>query len=139
MTFKLSTEVTFPWPVKVIEPNPEKAGEKIERVFTAIFALIDPDEAKASEEARLNILRQMKTDTKVKELRAIQEQLDLHDRVALRAVLRGWEKDILGADDKPLPFNDDTFAAVYRWPHVRAAFLRAYREAITDDGGRVGN
>lgn len=139
MTFKLSTEVTFPWPVKVIEPNPEKPGEKIERVFTAIFALIDPDEAKASEEARLNILRQTKAESKAKELRAIQEQLDLHDRVALRGVLRGWEKDILGADDKPLRFNEENFNALYRWPHVRAALLRAYKEAITDDGGRVGN
>jgi hypothetical protein len=139
MTFKLSSELTFPWPVKVIEPDPDKAGEKIERVFTAIFVMLDPDEAKASDETRSNILRQVKPDLKAKELRAIQEQLELHDRVALRRVLKGWKDDIQDEDGKPLPFNDATFSNVYRFPHIRAALLRAYREAITEEGGRLGN
>lgn len=139
MTFKLSSEVVFPWPVKVLEPNPDKPGEKIERVFTATFVLIDPDEAKASELERLDILKQAKTDTKAKELRAIQEQLEFHDRNALRRVLKGWHDDIQDESGNPLPFNDETFNAVYRWPHVRAAFVKAYKEAITDDGGRLGN
>ncbi|MGD9476147.1 hypothetical protein [Shinella sp. G-2] len=139
MTFKFTPELTFSWPVKVIEPDPNNAGKKLEHVFTARFATMDPDEAKAADAERAAILRPMKPDMKAKEARAMQEQLDLHDRVALRRVLRGWDEDLQDADGKPIPFNDETFALIFRFPHIRHALVRAYGEAISDDGGRLGN
>lgn len=140
MTFKLSAELTFPWPVKVIEPDPNNAGKKIEHEFTAIFAFLDPDEEKASATARLEILKRASNpDLKAKELRAIQNELEAHDRDALLRVLRGWSDFEDAETREPFPFTPEVFAAVYRHPRVRNAFLRGYKEAITEDGGRLGN
>lgn len=139
MTFKLSCELTFPWPVKVIEPDPDNAGQKIEHQFTAVFALLDPDEEKASLDARLEILkRAANPDAKAKELRAIQAALEKHDREALQHILRGWS-DLEDEAGKPIPFNVSTFAAVYKHARVRNGFLRAYREAVIEEGARLGN
>lgn len=140
MTFSLSPELTFPWPVKVIEPDPDNAGQKIEHQFTATFALLDPDEEKASLEKRMEILRRASgPDLKAKELRAIQAELEKHDREALFRIVRGWSDLQDAATKQPIPFTPETFAEVYKHPRVRNGFLKAYKEAVIDDGARLGN
>jgi hypothetical protein len=137
--FKVSRELTFPWPVKVIEPDPDKAGALIEREFTVFFALLHPDEAKASAEARTAILKQMTPETGLEELKAIQEQLRLHDLGATRAVIRGWGNDIVGDDDQPLPFTPANLEDLLKYPRVQTAMGTAYKEAISEDKARLGN
>lgn len=140
MTFRLSTELTFPWPVKVIEPDPANAGQKIEHQFTAVFALLDPDEEKTSLDARLDILKRgANPDAKAKDLRAVQADLEKHDREALFRILRGWSGLEDEATKQPIPFTPESFAALYKHARIRNGFLRAYKEAITEEGARLGN
>lgn len=136
--FKLSTELTFRWPIKPIEPDPENPGKLIEREFTGIFKIIAPEKAKASDEARREILKRATADATVETLTKANDDLKAHDLAAARDVLTGWE-GIVGDDDKPLPFNDDTFAAAHAHDHVRAAIVRAYAEAISQDRARLKN
>ncbi|MFD1330259.1 hypothetical protein [Mycoplana ramosa] len=136
--FKLSSELTFPWPVKVIEPDPVKAGTFAEYEFQVTFAIIAPDKAKASAEARNAIIARSTPESTLDELKAIQAELELHDSKALEDVVRGW-KDIVGEDDKPLPFTPENLATVSQHARVRAALIRAYQEAISEDKARLGN
>jgi hypothetical protein len=136
--FKLSSELTFPWPVKVIEPDPKHAGKLIEHEFQVIFAIIDPDDAKKSAEERRTILAKMKPETELGELKVIQAELSAHDEKALRAVVRGWE-NIIDDDGKPIKFTDVTFRAAYAHERVKVALIRAYEEAISQDKARLGN
>lgn len=151
MTFKLFSELTFPWPIKVMEPDPAKPGKHVLREFEAIFAILPPERIKESQDARREIVKKM--DRKVineetgeeepiglDELKVIQAELAAHDEAALKDIIRGWSK-IVDADDgdKPLPFNDATFRAVYAIERVRVAFLKGYEDAISQDRARLGN
>lgn len=137
--FKVSRELTFPWPVKVIEPDPDNAGALIERECTILFILPHPDDVRASTEARTAILSQMKPETALEELKAIQEELRLHDLDAVRAVIRGWGEDVVDADEQPLPFTPENLEEVLKHPRVQTALARAYKEAISEDKARLGN
>ncbi len=136
--FKLSREITFPWPVKVIEPDPSKAGRLIEHVFEATFAIVDPEISRARGDERKAILARMLDDTPIDELKAIQEELDEHDFSTLKTYLRGWSK-IADDDGRPIPFNDDTLREVYAHARVKNALVRAYQEALSEDKARLGN
>lgn len=136
--FKLSSELTFRWPIKPIEPDPESPGMLIERKFIGIFKTIAPKKAKASDKARREILKRATADATVETLTQANADLSAHDLAAVRDVLIGWE-EIVGDDDNPLPFNDETFAAVYAHDHVRAAIVKAYAEAISQDKARLKN
>ncbi|CUX57364.1 MULTISPECIES: hypothetical protein [Agrobacterium] len=138
MAFKLSQELTFPWPVKVIEPNPHIPGELLEQEFIAQFALIAPERAKARDAERLAILEQVTPETEGEELRKINEALHAHDLQALTDVLRGWD-GILDDDDNAIPFNPETVEIVLAHTRVKNALLRAYRESISEDKARLGN
>lgn len=138
MAFKLSQELTFPWPVKVIEPNPRIPGKLLEQEFIAQFALIAPERAKARDAERLAILEQVTPETEGEELRKINEALHAHDLQALTDVLRGWD-GILDDDDNAIPFNPETVEIVLAHTRVKNALLRAYRESISEDKARLGN
>ena len=136
--FKLSREVTFPWPVKVIEPDPAKAGRLLEHEFEATFAIVDPKVTKARNEERKAILRRMADETPLEELKAIEAEVDEHDFVTLKTYLRGWS-NIADDDGRAIPFNDDTLRAVYAHARVKNALVRAYQEALSEDKARLGN
>ena len=138
MAFKLSQELTFPWPVKVIEPNQHIPGKLLEQEFIAQFALIAPERAKARDAERLAILEQVTPETEGEELRKINEALHAHDLQALTDVLRGWD-GILDDDDNAIPFNPETVEIVLAHTRVKNALLRAYRESISEDKARLGN
>lgn len=137
--FKLSSELTFPWPVKVIEPDPKKAGKLVEHEFTAIFAILDPEAVEASLAARRAILAKMHPESTLEELKAVDEELTVHDRAALFEILRGWGDDFIDADEKPIRFTQAMFNEVIKHKRVRNGLIRAYEEAISEDKARLGN
>lgn len=136
--FKLSHEVIFSWPVKVIEPDPSKAGRLLEHVFEATFAIVAPETNRARDDERKAILARMVGDTPIDELKAIEKELDEHDFSTLKTYLRGWSK-IADDDGRPIPFNDDTLREVYAHARVKNALIRAYQEALSEDKARLGN
>ena len=138
MSFKLSSELTFKWPVKVLEPDQGTPGKLIERVFMGHFAIIPPEQAKETDAKRRALLKQVTEKTTPEEIEDVQALLEAHDFAALNDVLRGWH-DLLGEDDKPIPFNIETLRMVYAHQRVRNAFARAYQEAISEDKARLGN
>lgn len=138
MAFKLSSELTFKWPVKVMEPDQGTPGKLIEREFTAHFAIIDPELSKETDSKRAALFDQIKPDMTPQDLRGVQALIDAHDFYALEQVLRGWH-GIVDDDDKAIPFNSDTFKMVYAHHRVKNALLRAYQEAISEDKARLGN
>lgn len=136
--FKLSSELTFRWPIKPIEPDPENPGQLIEREFIGIFKIVEPEKAKTTDEARREIMKRATDDATIETLTKANADLKAHDFHAVRDVLTGWEK-IVGDDGNPIPFNDETFAAVYAHNRVRTAILRSYAEAISEDRARLKN
>ncbi|MGK9039225.1 phage tail assembly chaperone [Rhizobium sp. SA279] len=138
MAFKLSQELTFKWPVKVLEPDQGTPGKLIEREFTAHFAIIDPALAKEADKQRLALFEQIKPEMNAKELADVQALIDAHDFHSLSQVLRGWD-GIVGDDDLPIPFREDNFKMVYAHDRVKHALNRAYREALSEDKARLGN
>ncbi len=91
MAFKLMRELVFKWPVKVMEPDPESPGQYVEKTFTAIMAIIDPEKVKASNEKRLQILSENAIEKDFAKLKKLQARLAKHDEEAMREVLRGWK------------------------------------------------
>lgn len=138
MAFKLSSELTFKWPVKVLEPDQGTPGKLIEREFTAHFAIIDPEQSKETDKQRVALFEQIKPDMDVKDLREVQALIDAHDFTALSQVMRGWH-GIVDDDDKPIPFNSDNLKMVYAHDRVKNALRRAYQEAVSEDKARLGN
>lgn len=136
--FKFTPNLTFWWPVKVIEPNPDKPGELTEHEFQAQFEMLPPDEAKASAKKRQAIAAKISPDLNDSQIEDIQTELDEHDRSGVLRVLRGWDK-LADAEGKPIPFNPTTFEMVYAYRHVRNALVRAYIEALSEDKARLGN
>ncbi|PKR90869.1 hypothetical protein CXZ10_05835 [Pleomorphomonas diazotrophica] len=136
--FKVVPNLTFWWPVKVYEPDPDKPGKLIEQEFEAEFRLIDRAEAKASAEARRQIMARLSPDLDEEALKAIGDELEAHDKEAVRRVLVGWRNVV---DDKgnPIAFDEKTFGELYNMDRVRAALNRAYAEAIAEDKARLGN
>lgn len=136
--FKVVPNLTFWWPVKVLEPDPERPGKLIEQEFEAEFRLLDRKETKASAETRRQIMARLSPDLDEASLKAIADELEAHDEGTVRRVLVNWRKVV---DDKgnPIAFDEKTFAALYDMDRVRAAFNRAYGEAIAEDKARLGN
>ncbi|MCJ2874787.1 hypothetical protein JUM41_11125 [Rhizobium pusense] len=138
MAFKLSSELTFKWPVKVLEPDQGTPGKLIEREFTAHFAIIDPEQSKETDKQRVALFEQIKPDMDVKDLWDVQALIDAHDFNALSQVMRGWH-GIVDDGDEPIPFNSDNLKMVYAHDRVKNALRRAYQEAISEDKARLGN
>lgn len=136
--FKVVPNLTFWWPVKVLEPDPDKPGKLAEATFEAEFKLLDRAEAKASAEARRQIMARFSPDLDEAALKALADELDAHDKAAVRRVLVNW-REVVDGKGNPIPFEDQSFAALYDMDRVRAAFNRAYAEAISEDKARLGN
>ncbi|MCI9864879.1 hypothetical protein RHIZ_02850 [Rhizobium skierniewicense] len=138
MSFKLSSELTFKWPIKVIEPDQGTPGKLIERTFMGHFVIPDPALVKESDAKRRAILEKITPDTDLPELKNLTALLEAHDFSALNDVLRGWH-DLIDDNDAAIPFNSENLKRVYAHPRVKSAFTRAYQEAISEDKARLGN
>lgn len=136
--FVFSENPTFWWPVKVVEPHPETPGTFVEREFEAQFVMLDPVQARASLKARSAIIARITADLTEAEADELQDQLDLHDRGMTLKVLKNW-RGIEDATGKAIPFNDATFAEIYKHRRVRNGLVAAYLDAVSEDKARLGN
>lgn len=155
MAFKPSSELVFPWPVKVIEPDQANPGKLVEHDFTGLFAIIPPEQARARDEARLEIIKKIDAlrqkvaasgiavnspaDLPIDEIAALEKELSGHDVQAVREVFRGWRDGVEDDSGKLLPSTPENIAFVFSLERVRKALVRAYREAISEDKARLGN
>lgn len=136
--FVFSEKLTFWWPVKVLEPDPESSGTKVEGEFEALFELMDPDEQKAADKERLAILKQITPELSDDKIDQLQKKLDAHDSKTLRKVLKGW-RGLGVSPTEELPFSEQNFKRVYRHHRYRNAFVLAYLDATNNDKARLGN
>lgn len=135
--FVFSENLTFWWPVKPIEPDPDHPGKLIEREFEVLFELPTPDEANADRKARAELLEKVTNlDLTDEDYQAAQQNLRaFDDALALRRI-KDWRK-IANKDGVALPFS--SFPKVYAFQHIKSAIDRAYGEAISEDKARLGN
>ncbi|WP_043062097.1 hypothetical protein [Brucella anthropi] len=136
--FKFTPNLTFWWPVKVIEPNPDAPGKFVEHEFKAQFEMLPPDDAKSAAKERAAIVAKIVPDLSDEQTEAIQSELDEHDRKQVQRVLRNWE-GVVDEDNVSIPFNERNFCLVYGYRHIRNAFVRAYMDALSEDKARLGN
>ncbi|WP_085025594.1 phage tail assembly chaperone [Ensifer aridi] len=137
--FKLSKSFTFPWPVKVLEPDQNNPGKLLEHEFAAQFLLIDREEAAANDRKRLEIVMRSREETDPAKLRTIMDELAEHDRASIKRVLCGWDERLCDESGKPIPFDEVNLREVMKHARVEAALARAYSEAISEDKARLGN
>lgn len=136
--FKLVEKLSFWWPVKVIEPDPEKPGKTVEHEFEAQFEIIAADEARSSAKARRAIVAEIVPDMSDADFEDVQDRLERHDRLAMLRVLKGW-RNIADHNGNELDFTPEIFAQVWSERRVQSAFVRAYEEAITMEKARIKN
>lgn len=101
--FKIDDNPTFTHTVKAMVPID---GGHEEQSFKVTYGLIPPEEF-----AALNLNSREDSDAF---LNRIVQRLD----------------DIVGADDKPLPYSNKVRDAVLRRPWARSAIVRGYFEAV---------
>ncbi len=147
--FKLVSNLTCWWPVKVMEPDPDKPGKYIERQFEAEFIVLDREESQRIDDLRAELLKAFEkavertedgkapADVEAK-LKAAQAELDAYDINAFRRVLKNW-RGISDDGDQPFRFTEENFAIAMRHERIRVGLNRAYQEAISQDRARLGN
>jgi hypothetical protein len=147
--FKLVSNLTCWWPVKVIEPDPDKLGKHIEHQFEAEFTVLDREDSQRIDELRAELLKGFekavergedgKVPTDVEEkLKKAQAELDAYDVNAFRRVLKDW-RGILDDDGQPFRFSEENFLIAMKHERIRVGLNRAYQEAISQDKARLKN
>ncbi|MCK3776471.1 phage tail assembly chaperone [Ensifer sesbaniae] len=137
--FKLSPNLTFKWPVKVLEPSPNDPGKLVEYEFGAVLKLVDRDQAAENDRKRQDILARAAKERDPGKLRAIDEELREHARATTAEVVVGWDERLCDENGKPIPFSEANLRAILNYRRVEEAFARAYQEAISEDKARLGN
>lgn len=136
--FKLVRNLTFWWPVKVIEPDPFNPGKTIEYQFEAEFEILDRDEDKRVKAKRAELLARLSKDSSETNIAQVEAELEALDEGSFRRAIRNW-RNIGDEDGNPLVFTEETFAAALKHDRVRAGLVKAYRDAVSQDGARLGN
>jgi hypothetical protein len=146
--FKVVKNLTTWWPVKVLEPDNDHPGKLVERVFQAEFLIRGREEAKALQEERNALLKQLpNSDDYLKEYAAAAEKadeigakIDAHDRNVFHQSIKNW-KDVVheGDDETPIPFTPDALDMVLNLDRARVGLAQAYEEAVSNDKARLGN
>jgi hypothetical protein len=102
MTFKLVDNLQVDWPVKISQPI--NGGKTKTSTFTAVFKLLNEDEFQASAKK-------------------------CKDDVALIAgYILDW-RDLVGPDDKPIPFTPENLKKLLAYPFIRNGIFTAYNAA----------
>lgn len=136
--FKLVRNLTFWWPVKVIEPDPTHAGKTIEYQFEAEFEILDRDEDKRVKAKRTELLGQLSKNSSEENIAKVEAELDALDEGTFRRAIRNW-RNIGDEHGNPLAFTEETFATAMKHERVRVGLVKAYREAVSQEGARLGN
>jgi len=112
--FKFERFPTFTWPVHVQVPT--DGGKFAEQVFTARWQLQDSEELRKA------------------------QNVDGADgvKVLFDRALKGWENDLCDQAGAPIPFTPENVEMVRTAPHVRAAMVASYWDAV-NGGLRLKN
>ncbi len=136
--FKLVQNLTVWWPVKVIEPDPEKPGSFVEHTFEVELEILDRDYSKNRDAMRVELLKTAEADPSEENLKRVQAELDAFDTASFTRVVKNW-RGVIGEKDEVIPFSNETFAAALKLERIRVALNRAYQDAIDQDKARLGN
>lgn len=135
--FVFSENLTFWWPVKPIEPDPDNPGQLLERSFEVLFEQPTPEVTEHRRKTRAALLEAiLKKGISDDEYSEAQSALETFDDEVAEATVKDWRK-IGDQNGKDLPFS--MFPRIYKFERVRTAILRAYEEAISQDKARLGN
>lgn len=135
--FVLRKNLTCRWPVKVIEPHPEKPGETLESEFTIDFLIIDRDQQEANDRRREELLEKLQKETDADAIKAVRDQINAFAAERYVEAIKGWSG--IEADGKPFGFSPIALEQLLDNDFVRRAIDAAYQEAITADKARVKN
>ena len=136
--FKLVQNLTVWWPVKVIEPNPEKPGSFVEHSFEVELEILDRDYSKNRDAMRVELLKKAEADPSEENLKRVQGELDAFDTASFTRVVKNW-RGVVDAKDEVIPFSNEAFAEALKLERIRVALNRAYQDAIDQDKARLGN
>ncbi|WP_162275232.1 hypothetical protein [Labrys sp. WJW] len=118
--FVVTKEHTFWWPVKVRQPDPDKAGAIREETFKMRFKALPKD-------------RGDEVNTILAELPAVDQAIGFITEVAL-----DWG-DVVDSDKNAVAFSKEALTDALLYPWVRQGILDAYTAAISGQAARLGN
>ena len=145
--FKIVKNLAIWWPVSVLEPDDDNPGTLVEKKFQAQFLIRSRDEAKALQEERNALLKQLPgSDDYLKDYTAasakaeeVNAAIEAHDNKVFHLNVTNW-KDVVADDGKTqLPFSSDALDMALNLDRVRLALVKAYDEAVSNDKARLGN
>ncbi len=118
MKFKATATHLYWWPVTVQLPHPDPAhaGETVEASFKMRFEALPTDEAEA-----------------------LQKAPEGERHALLKRAVRGWNEDVVGEDDAPLPFSAETFDRLMQSSWFRIGVYRAWGESLVPGAAKRGN
>ncbi len=144
--FKVVKNLAAWWPVAVLEPDDQNPGVLVERQFQAQFVIRSREEAKALQEQRNALTRQLPgsaefladyhaATAKAEEINAA---IEAHDRKVFHLNITNW-RDVVDYDETPLPFSSEALDMALNLDRVRVGLVNAYDEAVSNDKARLGN
>ena len=125
MKFSISTKHSFSWPVKMMVPDPKRAGAKMEQKFTGQFLYLPRSEVN-------QIAEHYKTLTDPGERADNEHEL-------IRRVFVGWDADVVDDDGEAIAFSAEALNQALELDWFRAGVYRAYAEATSQERARRGN
>lgn len=124
--FQLEDDITFQWPVEVMQPSKEKPGEFVKHVFTGVFRAMTADEAKAFDEETIADIGRKPDERK-------------HGpNELMKRVLVGWFS-VSDAQGKETPFSPEARDRLLRYPWVQIALNKAWIASHDPEARRKGN
>lgn len=145
--FKVVKNLAVWWPVTVLEPDEDNPGTLIENEFQAQFVIRSRDQAKALQEERNTLIKQLPgSDDYLKDYASasakaeeVNAAIEAHDNKVFHLNVTNW-KDVVADDGKTrIAFSPDALDMVLNLDRVRLALVKAYDEAVSNDKARLGN
>jgi len=110
--FKVTKNRTFTHDVKIFTPSD---GGFIEEKLKTTFTMVAVDEVR-----KFDLSTAVGTDG------------------FLLCVVRKFD-ELTGEDDQPVPYSDALRDQILKLPHARQGLVKAYFEAVSNDGPKAGN
>lgn len=120
MKFKLTETDTYWWPVKVMVPDPDNAGQFQEQELEILLEAEDQDTALNNMEA-------------YSALTTARDQVE-HERERLLTVCKNWR-----GLDGDVPFSKEVFLQALGKTWFRRAVFGAYSDSLSGEAARLGN
>lgn len=126
MKFKITAEHRYWWPVHVRIPDPDqkKAGQFMTQTFRGLFVSLPQAEAKKIAEEIAGLPP---------------EEAEARQHAQLERVLVGWDEDVVGEDDRPVPFSIEALREALQTSWVRLGLYEAWGKSLYGDEARKGN